>query len=622
MREKFFQKISICCKTFSPFGIWMMRQKKGRCHTLPQHALFKMHEEKDDDRELVERARTGDREAFGELVSRYRAKAYGWARSIAHDPHLADDIVQDALIRAFMHLGTLLDGDRFIPWLQTIVRNQAYMKLRRGGPFGKEKPFSSFEVTSRKQKDVNWSDLDSILHHLAARHAEAPEEGDPEKRVMRNDILELIRTLLRCLKPREREIFELHFFRHLSPSEIASLYATTTNVIYTSLHRSKQKMQKEHLRACLDHFVKTRKGIASMSKKILEKPVMYHYEGTYNSAVLAMHSALKYTDKHELSLAEVMAFTTHAFRINVSDSIDPSGPTAFDWKRVFSQGLKNLGFTSKSVGAPTGHAPSAEEVVKAIELVHDSIDRGIPLIAWNVEVPEFGLIYGYDDSKKRLHIFDAAAPGKELPYEKLGHGSYPELFVLAIGERTEKTHRTADIIHYTPQMAEQAANYRNALRSMLEQVLQHARGEEATLPNMTCGLAAYDVFLNALQAGTVHEFGGGYNIAVISDARKFAAEFLIKLSRPFHHCLQLNMDEFRLQRIAARAAVHYAEVSAAWLGLSQLFPFPQGSIPKDPAVMQEAIELLKKAKEAEGKGVTALEELYDTLSVTKSEVEA
>lgn len=85
------------------------------------------------DRELVERARSGDQEAFSELVRTHRAKAYGWANKITRDAYLAEDIVQDALIRAFLHLGALADTSRFLPWLQTIVRNQAYMKLRRGG---------------------------------------------------------------------------------------------------------------------------------------------------------------------------------------------------------------------------------------------------------------------------------------------------------------------------------------------------------------------------------------------------------------------------------------------------------------------------------------------------------
>ncbi|MDF2713969.1 MAG: polymerase subunit sigma-24 [Paenibacillus sp.] len=66
------------------------------------------------DGSLIERARAGDRDAFGELVRRHRTKAFDWARNVARDPHLAEDIVQEALLRAFMHLGTLADMNRFL----------------------------------------------------------------------------------------------------------------------------------------------------------------------------------------------------------------------------------------------------------------------------------------------------------------------------------------------------------------------------------------------------------------------------------------------------------------------------------------------------------------------------
>ena len=51
----------------------------------------------------------GNREAFGELVRRHRGKALGWATTLSRDITLAEDIVQDALIRAFLHVGELAD---------------------------------------------------------------------------------------------------------------------------------------------------------------------------------------------------------------------------------------------------------------------------------------------------------------------------------------------------------------------------------------------------------------------------------------------------------------------------------------------------------------------------------
>lgn len=123
------------------------------------------------DQTLVERAQQGDTEAFGELIEQHRSKARGWAERMAGDPHMADDIVQDALIRAFLHLGSLVDTSRFLPWFHRIVRNQANMRLRRGGPHRKERPFASMGAAVNDGSEVDWENLDSILYHLASSAA-------------------------------------------------------------------------------------------------------------------------------------------------------------------------------------------------------------------------------------------------------------------------------------------------------------------------------------------------------------------------------------------------------------------------------------------------------------------
>src|SRR4051794_17419442 len=93
---------------------------------------------------LVIRARSGDMDAFAELMRRHRAQAVGWVNSMINDQHMSEDVVQEAMSKAFLHMGSLMDSRRFTPWLYRIVRNQAYLKLRRGGPFAKERPFASF----------------------------------------------------------------------------------------------------------------------------------------------------------------------------------------------------------------------------------------------------------------------------------------------------------------------------------------------------------------------------------------------------------------------------------------------------------------------------------------------
>lgn len=175
---------------------------------------------------LIIRARDGDPEAFNELVVRHRMKAFTWANHISQDPHLAEDIVQDALLRAFLHLGTLMDCSRFVPWLKGIVRNQALMKMRRGGPYQHEQPLSSFRVPALEEQDVDVHNLDSILQHLTKtmKHEDRLQAGNPHIQVERREFVTMIQNLLHCLTNREREVFEAHFFRECTPQEIAVLF--------------------------------------------------------------------------------------------------------------------------------------------------------------------------------------------------------------------------------------------------------------------------------------------------------------------------------------------------------------------------------------------------------------
>jgi len=411
-------------------------------------------------------------------------------------------------------------------------------------------------------------------------------------------VLDVLQHLIGCLSKREREIFNAYFFRQLTPQEIADLYATSTGNVYTALHRAKQKVQKERFQVYVKFQIEKRKGMGCLSRKVLEKPsFLYQNEGSYSTLPLMMHAALRYTEKNNVSLAEVMGLTSHGFRFQAGPEMSPAGPTAFDWKSVAVQGLKALGFSGKAVSTGTRMTePTPEELADGIALVQASIDDGVPVIAWNLDSAGFGLIYGYDDERQVLHCWDVSAPGKELAYESLGRGQYPELFVLALGRRTEEAHRTVDMVPISQQTELQLRNYRETLRLALEMAIRHARGEEkAALPGYAVGLAAYDAFAEALRCG---------------EARKFAAEFLTRLSRPYRHFRTLQPHHYQFQQLAALAAAHFARVSVAWLGIEALFPFPAGRDVITPEVREAAISLLAEAKAAEEQGVAALEQMY------------
>jgi RNA polymerase sigma-70 factor (ECF subfamily) len=82
-------------------------------------------------RDLVERAMAGDREAFSELTRPSIGRLYAVARLILRDPSRAEDATQEALTAAWRRLAGLRDPDRFEAWLHRLLVNACYREARR-----------------------------------------------------------------------------------------------------------------------------------------------------------------------------------------------------------------------------------------------------------------------------------------------------------------------------------------------------------------------------------------------------------------------------------------------------------------------------------------------------------
>ncbi len=82
-------------------------------------------------RHLVERARDGDREAFGALVGLISDRSYALAARILRDGDLAEDAMQAALISVWRQLPTLRDPDRFEAWVRKVLVHACYAEARR-----------------------------------------------------------------------------------------------------------------------------------------------------------------------------------------------------------------------------------------------------------------------------------------------------------------------------------------------------------------------------------------------------------------------------------------------------------------------------------------------------------
>src|SRR5918996_1972151 len=126
--------------------------------TLPQReagadAAALAAQESQQDARAVARVLLGDAEAYGELVGRYMRRAFSIAYRIVEQREDAEDVVQDAFIRALERLDTLQRGRPFRPWFYRIVVNQA-LNLRRGRAVRRTEPVPEQAASALPTPDV------------------------------------------------------------------------------------------------------------------------------------------------------------------------------------------------------------------------------------------------------------------------------------------------------------------------------------------------------------------------------------------------------------------------------------------------------------------------------------
>ena len=166
-----------------------------------------------DQRELVERARRGDHDAFAELVGSSIARLGAAARLILRDPDLARDAVQDAYLRAWRDLPGLRDPDRLDAWLHRLTVNACLDTMRRH---------------KRRVIEVQ---LSPTLPMSIADHASLIADRD-----------QLERGFVR-LSIEQRAVLVLHFYAGMPAPDVAETLGIPVGTAQSRLHRAIQALR-------------------------------------------------------------------------------------------------------------------------------------------------------------------------------------------------------------------------------------------------------------------------------------------------------------------------------------------------------------------------------------------
>jgi RNA polymerase sigma-70 factor (ECF subfamily) len=170
------------------------------------------------DGETVQRAKKGDNDAFGIIVETYRDRLFGLALGIVKNRAAAEDIVQEAFVKAYKNLKGFRGDSSIYTWLYRIAVNTAHNHLRRG-------------------KRAGTVDFEEVAPVIQAKGL------TPAENAANTELAAAIDEAVQNLPPRQREVFMLHYFEQMTHREIAEILGVSEGAIKANFFHAVQKLK-------------------------------------------------------------------------------------------------------------------------------------------------------------------------------------------------------------------------------------------------------------------------------------------------------------------------------------------------------------------------------------------
>jgi RNA polymerase sigma-70 factor, ECF subfamily len=182
-----------------------------------------------DDSLLVREAQRGNRAAFEELVRHYDQAVLRLAMHLTGSETEAQDIYQEAFLKAYKSVGNFRFECSFYTWIYRIVTNLCLDHLRKR--------------TVRKEDAPVATDASGESYDVLDRVPDARSGANPERDLMRRELGGQISRALQKLTPRERMVFELKHYHGLKLRTVGEVLNTTEETAKNTLFRATQKLR-------------------------------------------------------------------------------------------------------------------------------------------------------------------------------------------------------------------------------------------------------------------------------------------------------------------------------------------------------------------------------------------
>ncbi|MBI4092673.1 MAG: RNA polymerase sigma factor [Candidatus Kerfeldbacteria bacterium] len=172
------------------------------------------------DEQLVEEAQTGDQLSYTTLVNRYWQRLVGYVRKLLPGSSDAEDIVQEAFVKAYVNLRSFNPDRRFSPWIYRITHNTLVD-----------------HVKTLKRQPLPFFDPDVLFPHPVA-------PDNPHEEVEIASVRKVLGEHFNELDPRYREPLILRYYEHLSYRDIAEVLRIPIGTVSIRIKRGLEKLRE------------------------------------------------------------------------------------------------------------------------------------------------------------------------------------------------------------------------------------------------------------------------------------------------------------------------------------------------------------------------------------------